>query len=175
MPGGIQAYADFTESFGRWIEQLRAAIWWLALAAGTALGIWAGASVWWRQRARTVLRQRTVVTLVPAEAFDPTVEEVERHAARLARVPSTGGWLPRRAAGVRVRLTCVDGKVAYRLEGPTRAAALLRLPAFPDVDVMDGGVRESEIPRIRFHGVPPVPPLDPEPAENTVGTAKGRK
>ncbi|WP_331727803.1 hypothetical protein [Streptomyces sp. NBC_01176] len=130
--------------------------WWLAAAAAGGTGGWAAGWAWWHGRARTVLRRRAVVELVPSAGFDPSEEAIERHAARLARVPAAAGWVPARASGVRIRHLCVDGKLACRLEGPAHATALLRLPAFPDVDVMDAVPGDHGDIRIRFEGIPPL-------------------
>ncbi|WP_405692674.1 hypothetical protein [Streptomyces sp. NBC_00057] len=148
------------------IGTLWGARWWVmgAAAAAVCVGVWARR--WWLRRARTMLRDRSVVALVPAADFDPSLEEIERHAARLARVPAVVGWAPERAVGVRVRLSSDDGRLSYRLEGPARAAALLRLRAFPDVDVVDPGVNRDEVPRIRFDGVAPLDTEDHDEDED---------
>ncbi|MGW2182680.1 hypothetical protein ACWCXX_32295 [Streptomyces sp. NPDC001732] len=130
--------------------------WWWVGAAVATVCMWLWARRWWLRRARTLLRGRAVVTLVPAAGFDPSLEEIERHAARLARVPAVTGWAPKRAVGVRIRLSSEEGRLSYRLEGPARAAALLRLRSFPDVDVVDARAGGDEVPRIRFDGVPPL-------------------
>ncbi|MEE1805182.1 hypothetical protein [Streptomyces sp. BE133] len=105
-----------------------------------------------------MLRERAAVSLVPAAGFDPSLEEIERHAARLARVPAVVGWAPERALGVRIRLSSDESRLSYRLEGPARAAALLRLRSFPDVDVLDvvDPKGHDEVPLIWFDGVPPL-------------------
>ncbi|MFJ8848407.1 hypothetical protein ACIRFF_36600 [Streptomyces cyaneofuscatus] len=118
----------------------------------------AGVRNWWLRRARKALRERCTVALVPAAGFDPSREEIGRHAVRLARIPASAGWVPRRSVGVRIRLMTEEGQLAYRLEGPATAAALLRMPSFTDVDVADpDGGKSAVVPRIRFDGVPPVP------------------
>lgn len=138
---------------------LQAAAPWLA--AGAGLAVIGGGAVWgwWRRRAHLALQNRTAVELVPTSAFNPSVPAVERHAAHLARVPATAGWLPRRAGAVRVRALCADQELVYRLEGPARAAALLRLPTYTHVDVQDAddGVRAHHGDRIHFEGAPPLP------------------
>ncbi|MFJ4576851.1 hypothetical protein ACIP4W_36705 [Streptomyces sp. NPDC088846] len=129
--------------------------WWVMGAAVAAMCVWLWARRWWLRRARTVLRDRAVVALVPAADFAPSLEEIERHAARLARVPAVVGWAPERALGVRIRLSSDEGRLSYRLEGPARAAALLRLRSFPDVDVVNPEGHD-EVPLIWFDGVPPL-------------------
>ncbi|MFB8211128.1 hypothetical protein [Streptomyces sp. NPDC056010] len=132
-------------------------VWWLGLfpAAGIVLG--AAGWVRWRRRGQAALKCRTAVDLVPAYEFDPSMVEIERHAARLARVPAESGWPPRRAAGVRVRHWSVDGNLATRLEGPDQSAYLLRLPSFAAVEVLEADRSASTETRpIRFTEVDPV-------------------
>ncbi|MEU2026938.1 hypothetical protein ABZ565_33095 [Streptomyces sp. NPDC016469] len=138
------------------VEAVWGVRWWaLAVVVGGA-AVWGGAWWWWLRRARVMLSGRTVVALVPAAGFDPSPEEIDRHAARLARVPAVVGWAPRRAMGVRLRLSSTQSRLSYRLEGPSQAAALLQLQDFASVDVVDPYARH-EVPRIRFDGVPPLP------------------
>jgi hypothetical protein len=141
------------------VEAAGAAVWgWLLLAVAVAAAGGAGVRVWWLRRAREALRERCTVALVPAAGFDPSREEIGRHAVRLSRIPASAGWMPRRSVGVRIRLVTEDGQLAYRLEGPATAAALLRMTSFTDVDVADPDAGKSAVvPRIRFYGVPPLP------------------
>ncbi|MFJ8405658.1 hypothetical protein ACIQ9K_34990 [Streptomyces microflavus] len=139
-----------------------AAVWsvrgWMLLALVGAAAGGAGVRAWWLRRARKALQGRCAVALVPAAGFDPSREEIGRHAVRLARIPASAGWMPRRSVGVRIRLMTEEGQLAYRLEGPATAAALLRMPSFTDVDVADPDRGKSAaVPRIQFDGVPPVP------------------
>ncbi|MDV5143254.1 hypothetical protein R1T08_02745 [Streptomyces sp. SBC-4] len=138
------------------IENVQAHLWWLGLPVLAGAVLWGVCRVWWRRRAHAALGHRTVVDLVPSRGFDPSVEEIGRHAARLARVPAAAGWLPRRASGVRMRHVSVEGKLATRLEGPTRAAGLLRLSSFPDVDVLEADRGRSEVRPIRFTNIAPL-------------------
>ncbi|MFB8085069.1 hypothetical protein [Streptomyces sp. NPDC055992] len=130
--------------------------WWAPAGFVGAASVWGGARWWWLRRARTLLLDRVVVALVPAAGFDPSLEEIDRHAARLARVPAVVGWAPRRAMGVRVRLSSSESQLSYQLEGPAQAASVLQLQAFADVNVVDP-YASHEVPRIRFEGVPPLP------------------
>ncbi|MGW1364898.1 hypothetical protein ACWCQP_46810 [Streptomyces chartreusis] len=153
ISSGVDGLGAAVCSVQAWVS---AYAWWLLAGAVLGGGGWAYGWVWWLGRARRVLSQRVVVDLVPSQGFDPSVEVIERHAARLARVPAAAGWVPARASGVRVRHLCVDGKLASRLEGPAHASGLLRLPVLPDVDVLDSGAGGLSGVRIRFEGVAPL-------------------
>lgn len=130
--------------------------WWVVAGLVGVVCVWGAVRWWWLRRARAMLLERSVVALVPAAGFDPSLEEIDRHAARLARVPSVVGWAPQRALGVRVRLSSLESRLSYQLEGPAQAASLLQLQAFVDVDVVDPSA-SHEVPRIRFEGVSPFP------------------
>ncbi|MFF6794254.1 hypothetical protein ACFY9C_34890 [Streptomyces filamentosus] len=138
------------------VEGVKPHLWWLVLL-GVAGGVgWVAGWVWWLRRARTALRSRTVVDLVPSRDFDPSAEEIGRHAARLARVPAAAGWIPRRASGVRMRHWSDGGRLATRLEGPAQSAGLLRLPSFPDVEVLEAGRTGGAVRPVRFAGFAPL-------------------
>ncbi|MFF6888616.1 hypothetical protein ACFY9F_36180 [Streptomyces sp. NPDC012421] len=138
------------------VESARPYLWWLLLLGAAGAMGWASGWVWWLRRARTALGCRTVVDLVPSRDFDPSGEEIGRHAARLARVPAAAGWIPRRASGVRMRHWSDGGRLATRLEGPAQSAGLLRLPSFPDVEVLEAGRSGGAVRPVRFAGVAPL-------------------
>ncbi|WP_141726045.1 type IV secretory system conjugative DNA transfer family protein [Actinacidiphila rubida] len=52
-----------------------------------------------------------------------------------------------------MRLTSRGGTMRYLLEGPERAASVLRMPGYSDVDVVQSG--DWRIPRVRFEGAAP--------------------
>lgn len=84
------------------VESVQAHQWWLGLSVLAGAALWGGCWVWWRRRTLAALGCRTVVDLVPSRGFDPSVEEIGRHAARLARVPhglSDGCRAGRRGCG----------------------------------------------------------------------------
>ncbi|MFD4392888.1 hypothetical protein [Streptomyces sp. NPDC058495] len=137
-------------------ESVRPCLWWLVLLGAAGAVGWVAGWVWWLRRARTALECRTVVDLVPSRDFDPSAEEIGRHAARLARVPAAAGWLPRRASGVRMRHWSEGGRLATRLEGPAQSAGLLRLPSFPDVEVLEADRAGGDVRPVRFAGVAPL-------------------
>lgn len=134
---------------------LASAGWWLAGAALLAAVVWWGVYRWWRARAVQSLRDRVTVDLVPSVGFAPDLATVGWFAGQLSRVPAAAGVLQRRASAVRVRLACQEGQLAYRLEGPARAKSVLRLSAYPGVEVVETG-EQPELPRIHFEGAPPL-------------------
>jgi hypothetical protein len=90
----------------------------------------------WRATAR-VLRTRIRLAVLPTETFDPNEEEVLRFAHQLTRVHrAVLGFLDRPASAVRIRMESLpDGAVAYLLEGPARAASVLRVGGYEDVEL----------------------------------------
>ncbi|MEU3401785.1 hypothetical protein [Streptomyces filamentosus] len=138
------------------VEGVRSYVGWLVLLGAVGGVGWVAGWVWWLRLARTALGSRAVVDLVPSRDFDPSAEEIGRHAARLARVPAAAGWIPRRASGVRMRHWSDGGRLATRLEGPAQSAGLLRLPSFPDVEVLEAGRTGGGVQPVRFAGVAPL-------------------
>ncbi|MEU6175877.1 hypothetical protein ABZ832_28710 [Streptantibioticus parmotrematis] len=130
--------------------------WLLAAVAAFAAAGCAAFEAWRRRRAQEALAGRFAVELVPAQSFDPTSAEVEWFTRQVASVRAAAGPIPQRAAGTRVRLVCVDGQMRYQLEGPARAASVLRMPGYQGVEVVTADARTHRPPRIRFKGAPPV-------------------
>lgn len=99
----------------------------------------------WRATARA-LRTRIRLAAFPTETFDPNEEEVLRYAHQLTRVHrAVLGVLDRPASAVRIRLESLpDGRVAYLVEGPARAASVLRVGGYEDVELRP--VKGEEIP-----------------------------
>lgn len=132
-------------------------LWWIGLAALVALVVWGAGAVWWRRRAVRELADRARVELVPAATFDPELPEVGRVAGRLASVRAASGFLPRRAAAVRVRVTAGDeGALHYGWEGPRRAEGVLRLSGYRRVEAVTPCHRASRRRRIRFVDAAPL-------------------
>ncbi|MFI8930612.1 hypothetical protein ACIG3E_23400 [Streptomyces sp. NPDC053474] len=152
---------------------LRRIAWGTAVMAAVVapFGVWARA--WWRMRARRALRGRAVVDLVPTAAYDPSPEECARQAAHLTQASRSLDWLPRRAAGVRIRHYCVGGELACSLEGPPRSAALVRMPSFAHVDVIERTGTPHGGERIHFDGAPPLPGTGRSPAADHDEDAEG--
>lgn len=91
-----------------------------------------------RKRATArALSTRVQFAVLPAETFDPKEEEVIRFAHQLSRVHrAVLGFLDSRASAVRIRLESTSGgQLAYIIEGPARAASVLRLATYPGVEL----------------------------------------
>lgn len=78
------------------------------------------------RRTANALRERCGYQLLPANSFDPSPEDVLRHATALARVrPASGRATPRAARAAQIRLVTGDGKVHYQMWGPANARSVL--------------------------------------------------
>lgn len=143
---------DVGAGMASWVMAYR---WWLMGGLSGGAGAWCVGWVWWRRRARRALRHRVTVELVPSVDFDPSKESIDWFAGQLERVPAAAGALPRRASAVRLRFACDGGRLAYRVEGPARAASVLRLSAYSGVEVVDSGL-SREVPRVHFEGAAPL-------------------
>jgi len=78
---------------------------------------------------RRALRSRRAVAVVPADEFEADTERVLGFAAQLAASERrVAGWVDRRASAIRIRLASDgEGRMAYLLEVPERAALALRI------------------------------------------------
>ena len=96
------------------------------------------AVVYLRRRLRTAaLRHRVSYDLLPTTSFDPSAEDILRFARQLQRARlAAPGWTPRAATAVRVRLyTNASGRLAFRVEGSSRAASALSQQAYAGVEL----------------------------------------
>ncbi|GAB2711651.1 hypothetical protein [Kitasatospora kifunensis] len=107
----------------------------LGAAALAAAGVWAAVVRRRIRSARAALANRTSVEVVPTTGFDPSEGEVGRFSHHLARVRQAAGDIPARGAAVRLRYSADGGRMRCLLEGPARAAAILNLPGFAEVEV----------------------------------------
>lgn len=116
---------------------------WTAVAVSTATLL---IGILKRRATARALRARIRLSVLPTETFDPNEEEVLRYAHQLTRVHrAVLGFLDRPASAVRIRLESLpDGRVAYLLEGPARAASVLRVGGYEDVEIR--AVESDEIP-----------------------------
>ncbi|MFE1776394.1 hypothetical protein [Streptomyces sp. NPDC059008] len=87
-----------------------------------------------RQQADAALAHRACVELVPTSTFNPSLEEVGRAAHQFARIHHAAG-APARGSAARLRYTVTDGQMRCYLEGPADAAAVMRMPAYSEVEV----------------------------------------
>ncbi|MBR7828755.1 hypothetical protein KDK95_20775 [Actinospica sp. MGRD01-02] len=97
------------------------------------------------------LQDRGAFDLLPTNSFDPTPEDIHRFARLVQRTRlAAPGSTPRRAAAVRIRLHTVEhGRLAYRVEGSRRAAAVLGQQTFAGVElraVIDRQSDDAEAP-----------------------------
>ncbi|MCZ4098078.1 hypothetical protein [Streptomyces sp. H39-C1] len=154
------------------VASLGAHRWWVAGGVLLAGAVWAAAAGWWRQRAAAALRDRVAFELVPAATFEAGPSELRWSAGQIASVRAACGPMPRRAVATRLRTTYTDSKMRTLLEGPARAASLLRMPGYTDVEVVPAhlGSGRPKVPRIRFEGAPPRPAPAPAPTQPTRGT-----
>lgn len=85
------------------------------------------------------LGERKEWGLVPADEFDPTLEEIKRFAFQLTRVLRRGpvGWLTRPAQAVRLSWTLDDGRVLASVEGPRYAAGVVRAAVLDRCELRD--------------------------------------
>lgn len=80
--------------------------------------------------------ERVRFDVLPSDLFDPTVEEIDRYAAHLARTRrSVRKGTGKAAQAVRLRLDADGDSIRYRLEGHRRAASILSTAGYHDVDL----------------------------------------
>lgn len=86
---------------------------------------------------RRALRHRVSYAVLPTDTFDPSPEEIIRVASHLSRTRrAVFGSFVRRATALRVRLdVTADGRMLYSVEGPARAASLLRSLGYDEVEI----------------------------------------
>ncbi|MFJ5035646.1 hypothetical protein ACIQB5_48385 [Streptomyces sp. NPDC088560] len=129
---------------------------WLAGAAGVALIVWAASKAWWQRRAVRELERRARFEFVPAVTFDPQLGDIGQAAARLEEARAAAGGVPRRAGAVRVRVWAgPESQLHYGWEGPERAASVLRMPGYRQVEVRPADAARGTSERVRFQDVSP--------------------
>lgn len=130
---------------------------WLAGAVGALLIVWAVSATWWRRRAVHALGRRARFELVPAVTFDPKLGDIGQAAARLDQARSAAGAVPGRASAVRVRTWAgAESRLHYGWEGPQRAASVLRMPGYRQVEVRPADAVRNAPARVRFEAVAPL-------------------
>ncbi|MFD4482792.1 hypothetical protein ACFWPU_42725 [Streptomyces sp. NPDC058471] len=128
-----------------------------ASAVAVALLCWVAAAVWWRRRTAQALAGRRRFTMVPAASFDPQLADIRQAAARLSQARAAAGSIPQRAAATRIWVTAgADGQLEYGWEGPERAASVLRLASYRQVEVLAVGAARDRSSQVRFEGVAPL-------------------
>lgn len=130
---------------------------WIVSVGMVALLCWAASAVWWRSRAVQALAGRSRFSMVPAASFDPKLADVGQAASRLGQARAAAGPIPQRAAATRIWMTAgTDGQLEYGWEGPERAASVLRLPGYRQVEVLTADAARDRSATVRFEGVPPL-------------------
>ncbi len=90
--------------------------------------------------ARRALADRAGVEFLPRPGFDPEEEDILRFVHQLARAQASASrWhlTPRRATGVRIRLTSSGGPPSYRVEARSRTLALISRHAYVGCELRD--------------------------------------
>ena len=126
---------------GGWLERAPKALlsgtgYAVTVVAAVALVVVGAATVRWIAT-RRALRHRVSYAVLPTDTFDPSAEEILRVASHLSRTRrAVFGSFVRRATALRVRLDAsADGRMLYSIEGPSRAASLLRSLAYDEVEI----------------------------------------
>ncbi|MFI5634694.1 hypothetical protein ACIA8E_36170 [Streptomyces sp. NPDC051664] len=130
---------------------------WFIGAAVVAVAAWVVSAAWWRQWAVRELGRRARFELVPAVTFDPQLPDVGQAAARLSEARAASGALPQRAAAMRIRASAgADSRLRYAWEGPERAASVLRLPGYRQVEVLAADSARDRAARVKFDDAGPL-------------------
>ncbi|MEU2354528.1 hypothetical protein ABZ599_16425 [Streptomyces misionensis] len=138
---------------------------------GQAAITWLTGNIWWlipvpvvvavsvsvarRRLGRKPLKDREAFELLPTTGFDPALEDVLRFAKQLAQAQrSVSRWTftSVRGTAVRVRLLSQGGLLTMRIEGPARAAAVLRHQGYGQCEMraVSPATASSERPEIRL-------------------------
>lgn len=153
VPQGVDAGAGF----GIVVDAVASHASWLTSAGAVALLCWAASTAWWRRRAVRALADRSSFRMVPAASFDPKLADIGQAATRLSQARAAAGPIPQRAAATRIWMTAgSDGQLEYGWEGPERAASVLRLPGYRQVEVLTADSARDRSATVRLEGVPPL-------------------
>ncbi|MFI1258951.1 hypothetical protein ACH4U6_34970 [Streptomyces netropsis] len=148
--GGAHTVPEHTQAAARWAL---GNAWWIALLAAAIL---AATQTLRHLVTRRLLKQgRLAFELLPTNGFDPGVEDVLRFAKGIAqaqRSVSRWAFTPARGTAMRVRLQSAGGPLTLRVEGPARAASVLRHQGYAQCELraVDGQANQTERPRIRL-------------------------
>lgn len=89
-----------------------------------------------RRSEQRSLTGRVTYELLPTDSFEPSAQAVLRLAAQLSRVRPAVSLAPRRSCSLRVTVaTGSDGLVHHRISGPAKAASVLRLASYSQVEL----------------------------------------
>lgn len=153
VPQGLDAGAGF----GIVADVVASHAAWIISACAVALLCWTASAAWWRRQAVRALADRNSFRMVPAASFDPKLADVGQAASRLGQARAAAGPIPQRAAATRIWMTAgTDGQLEYGWEGPERAASVLRLAGYRQVEVLAADAARDRSARVRFEGVAPL-------------------
>ncbi|MGW7068813.1 hypothetical protein ACWGII_42380 [Streptomyces sp. NPDC054855] len=153
VPQGVDAGAGF----GIVADAVASHAGWIISAGAVALLCWAVSTAWWRRRAVRALADRRGFRMVPGPSFDPKLADVGQAAARLGQARVAAGPIPQRAAATRIWMTAgTEGQLEYGWEGPERAASVLRLAGYRQVEVLAADAARDRSAAVRFQGVAPL-------------------
>lgn len=147
---GARSVPEYAQIVARW--GLGNA-WWITLLAAVALVL---TQVLRHLITRRLLKQgRLAFELLPTNGFDPGLEDVLRFAKGIAqaqRTVSRWAFTPARGTAMRVRLVSSGGPLSLRVEGPARAASVLRHQGYAQCELraVDARANQTERPRIRL-------------------------
>ncbi|MEU2514705.1 hypothetical protein [Streptomyces syringium] len=145
-----QALPEYTQSAAHWAT---GNAWWIATLA--LLGVLLTQALRHLVTRRVLQQGRLAFEVLPTNGFDPGLEDVLRFAKQIAqaqRSVSRWAFTPARGTAMRVRLLSTGGPLTLRLEGPARAASVLRHQGYAQCELRAVGAQASrtEPPRIRL-------------------------
>ncbi|MEV4506634.1 hypothetical protein [Streptomyces klenkii] len=148
--GGADAVPEYAQAAARWALDNA---WWIAFLAAVVLVL---TQVLRYLVTRRLLKQgRLAFELLPTNGFDPGLEDVLRFAKGIAqaqRTISRWAFTPARGTAMRVRLVSSGGPLSLRVEGPARAASVLRHQGYAQCELraVDARANQTERPQIRL-------------------------
>jgi hypothetical protein len=148
----VQQLPAYGEAGHAWVSSN---VWLLLLIPVGCAPVALGVSCARRRFGRGPLADRQAFEVLPTTGFDPVLEDVLRFAKQLAqaqRSVSRWAFTPVRGTAVRVRLLSQGGLLTMRVEGPARAAAVLRHQGYRQCEMRAVGAAtaDAERPEIRL-------------------------
>ncbi|MFZ3491636.1 hypothetical protein ACODT5_00085 [Streptomyces sp. 5.8] len=159
----IDRLIDFGDDLPTYVDAISAWVagntWLLALVPAAVAPVVTAIALTLRYFSRGALKDRQAFEVLPTTGFDPGLEDVLRFAKQLAqaqRSVSRWAFTPVRGTAVRVRLLSQGGLLTMRVEGPARAAAVLRHQSYGQCEMRAVGAAgmQTERPEIRLGANP---------------------